>query len=116
MSETETKTERFDEHLGDGVYATFDGRQIFLDLRQQDMSLIALEPEVMQKLKAYEQRTPEFTRQMVMSMQVEELLEMGAYYGTQEDRSGKTKSGWWMDDVWLAPKDDPKAALEAIRG
>ena len=43
-----------DRYLGDGVYASFDGYNIILDLRAQDTSRIALEPEVMAKLKAFE--------------------------------------------------------------
>ncbi len=37
-----------DRYLGDGVYASFDGYQIILDLRAQDNTTkIALEPPVM---------------------------------------------------------------------
>ncbi len=40
-----------DEYLGDGVYASFDGYQILLDLRgQDDTTRIALEPPVFNKL------------------------------------------------------------------
>lgn len=36
-----------DTHLGDGVYASFDGYHIALDLRAQDSTThIALEPQV----------------------------------------------------------------------
>lgn len=42
------------EHIGDGVYASFDGYQIWLDLRGEDSTTaIALEPEVMQRLIEY---------------------------------------------------------------
>lgn len=42
------------EHIGDGVYASFDGYQIWLDLRaQDDTTAIALEPSVMQHLVRY---------------------------------------------------------------
>lgn len=44
------------------------------------------------------------------------LEEAGATRETKEDRSGETRSGWWMDDVFLAPLSNPKLALEAIRG
>jgi hypothetical protein len=44
-----------DCYLGDGVYASFDGHHIVLDLRAQDKSTrICLEPQVMEMLKAYE--------------------------------------------------------------
>lgn len=40
-----------DWYLGDGVYASFDGYHIVLDLRGQDNTTrIALEPEVFNKL------------------------------------------------------------------
>jgi hypothetical protein len=42
-----------DEYLGDGVYASFDGYSIILDLRAQDNSRIALEPQVWEALKRY---------------------------------------------------------------
>jgi len=43
-----------DEYLGDGVYASFDGWHVWLDLRAQDPNVkIALEPVVLAKLVAY---------------------------------------------------------------
>ncbi len=40
-----------DQYLGDGVYASFDGYHIILDLRAQDsFTQIALEPEVIEQL------------------------------------------------------------------
>lgn len=46
-----------DQHLGDGVYASYDGYHIILDLRAQDSTTrIALEPEVMSALVIYEGR------------------------------------------------------------
>jgi len=40
-----------DRYLGDGVYASFDGYQIWLDLRGQDSTTrIALEPSVFAQL------------------------------------------------------------------
>lgn len=43
-----------DEYLGDGVYASFDGYHIILDLRGQDNTTrIALEPPVMAALVKY---------------------------------------------------------------
>ena len=46
-----------DEYLGDGVYASFDGHNICLDLRGQDSTTwIALEPKVMVALLRYSDR------------------------------------------------------------
>jgi hypothetical protein len=46
-----------DDYLGDGVYASFDGYYIILDLRGQDSTTrIALEPMVMQALWNYHGR------------------------------------------------------------
>lgn len=42
-----------DEYLGDGVYASFDGYHIVLDLRQQNASKIALEATVLDNLIKY---------------------------------------------------------------
>lgn len=47
---------------------------------------------------------------------IAKLIEMGATYEQKEDSSGETKSGWWMDTVWLAPYRKPLLALEAING
>ncbi len=44
-----------------------------------------------------------------------ELIEIGAKVEKKEDRHGQTKSGWWLDDVWLAPVNQPKLAIEAIK-
>lgn len=50
----------YDDYLGDGVYASFDGFHIVLDLRaQDDCTSIALEPPVMAALKRYETRLHE---------------------------------------------------------
>lgn len=44
-----------DRYLGDGVYASFDGYHIILDLRGQDRTTrIALEPAVMGNLKRFQ--------------------------------------------------------------
>lgn len=45
-----------EEYLGDGVYASFDGYHIFLDLRAQGPDRIALEPPVLDKLLEYRER------------------------------------------------------------
>ena len=47
---------------------------------------------------------------------MQRLNEAGAKLEKREDSHGVTRSGWWMDDVWLAPTNQPKAALEALRG
>ena len=44
----------YDRYLGDGVYATYDGYHVILDLRAQDATTrIALEPQVMDSLNRY---------------------------------------------------------------
>lgn len=43
-----------------------------------------------------------------------ELREMGAELARMEDRQGDTKSGWWLDGVYLGKK--AADALEAVRG
>lgn len=49
-----TKSLVEDEYLGDGVYASFDGYHVILDLRGQDNTTrIALEPPVLIKLVRY---------------------------------------------------------------
>ena len=48
---------QLDCYLGDGVYASFDGYQIILDLRgQDDTTRIALEPSVFTALVKYKER------------------------------------------------------------
>jgi hypothetical protein len=43
-----------DRYIGDGVYASFDGYHIVLDLRAQDSTTrIALEPKVLDRLDEY---------------------------------------------------------------
>ena len=56
------------------------------------------------------------TASSVKSQAVLDLLEAGAELLKQEDRHGETRSGWWLDGCWLAPGNDPEAALRAIRG
>ena len=52
---SESKPEIEDEYLGDGVYASFDGYIIWLDLREQDPYIrIGLEPEVLARLAKYQ--------------------------------------------------------------
>lgn len=49
-----------EEYLGDGVYASFDGHCVWLDLRGQAMGShvceIALEPQVLRALAKYTRR------------------------------------------------------------
>jgi hypothetical protein len=43
-----------DRYLGDGVYASFDGYHVVLDLRGQDnFTRIALDPTVLEALERY---------------------------------------------------------------
>jgi len=43
-------------YLGDGVYASFDGYQIWLAVNHHENTVIALEPEVLRALVAYAKR------------------------------------------------------------
>ena len=47
---------RDEDHLGDGVYAVFDGYGITLDLRMQDESRILIEPYTLQALIRFARR------------------------------------------------------------
>ena len=42
-----------DKYLGDGVYASFDGFQIWLAVNDHENKVVALEPEVMEQLIIY---------------------------------------------------------------
>lgn len=44
------------------------------------------------------------------------LTEKGATRETREDSQGKTRAGWWLDGVWLAPVKDVTGAIAAING
>jgi hypothetical protein len=48
------------EYIGDGVYASFDGWHVFLDLRKQDASRIGLEPHVLDALVEYRKRALDY--------------------------------------------------------
>ena len=55
-----------DRYLGDGVYASFDGFMIWLDLRGQDSTTkIALEPGVFNGLIKYNQDVAEHCQQFL---------------------------------------------------
>lgn len=45
-----------DGHLGDGVYASFDGYQIWLAVNDHNNKQVALEPSVMKSLIEYAKR------------------------------------------------------------
>jgi len=44
------------------------------------------------------------------------LEDAGAEKERREDEHGKTRSGWWLGGVWLAPTNKPVDAVKAIRG
>jgi hypothetical protein len=44
---------------------------------------------------------------------IRELREMGAELSKQEDRYGETKTGWWLDGIWI--DNDPIRALMSIK-
>ena len=49
-----------EDYLGDGVYVSFDGYHIVLDLRGQDnFTKIALEPSVLESLDRFRKRVLE---------------------------------------------------------
>jgi hypothetical protein len=43
-------------YLGDGVYASFDGYQIWLAVNHHENTVVAIEPKVMDQLLAYANR------------------------------------------------------------
>ncbi|MDE2105690.1 MAG: hypothetical protein KGL39_51155 [Patescibacteria group bacterium] len=45
-----------DKYLGDGVYASFDGYQIWLAANHHENRVVALEPDVLFELIEYAQR------------------------------------------------------------
>lgn len=48
---------KHDEYLGDGVYASYDGLYVWLDLRGQDNTTrIGLDPSVLKMLDRYRKR------------------------------------------------------------
>ncbi len=52
-----------DAHLGDGVYASFDGYYIVLDLRSQDSTTyIALEPSVLEAFDYFREQIEDARR------------------------------------------------------
>lgn len=49
-------------YLGDGVYASFDGYQIWLAANHHENKVVALEPAVMRALIAYQARVDDWCR------------------------------------------------------
>jgi hypothetical protein len=47
---------------------------------------------------------------------IRKLVELGAELSRQEEALGDTKTGWWYEGVYLAPSNDPVAALTVIAG
>lgn len=47
------------EYLGDGVYASFDGYQIWLSVNHHENKVLALEPQVFENLVNYKKRIEE---------------------------------------------------------
>lgn len=44
------------------------------------------------------------------------LVEMGAERLKAENRFGETKTGWWLDTVFLGPLSDPVYCLNVVKG
>ena len=65
-----------DEYLGDGVYASYDGYHIWLDVRAQapgiGMYKIALEPEVLEALDRYRTRVTQLRAAEVAELEEKE--------------------------------------------
>lgn len=47
---------------------------------------------------------------------VAELEAMGAERLKKENFHGETKSGWWLDTVFLGPVSDPVHCLNVVKG
>ena len=45
-----------EEYLGDGVYASFDGYQVWLAVNDYENKVVALEPNVLMRLVTYNMR------------------------------------------------------------
>lgn len=60
------------EYLGDGVYASFDGYRILLDLRTQSITncgRIGLAPPVLRKLVEYRKNIDEHMQEHIAQME-----------------------------------------------
>jgi hypothetical protein len=51
-----TAVDQRDAYLGDGVYASFDGYQIWLAVNHHENKQVAMEPTVLLSLLAYAER------------------------------------------------------------
>ena len=60
------------------------------------------------------QSQPTNDKETIMSDKQQILIEAGATRERRKDRHGETKSGWWLDGVYLGSSD--AAAVEALRG
>lgn len=56
------------------------------------------------------------TSREIKNEQIKELIEIGATHEKKKTEQGETKSGWWMDTVFLAPYSMPERALLKIQG
>ena len=54
------------------------------------------------------------TKRAQRHLHKDELEKRGARHEKREDRHGDTKTGWWMDDVYLAR--EPGDALRVLNG
>ena len=62
-----------DQHLGDGVYACYDGYLIILDLREQDdTTRIALEPSVFSALVRFTLVAAKLLDRQAIGIEIEE--------------------------------------------
>lgn len=65
-----------DQYLGDGVYASFDGYHIWLDLRAQGPERIALEPTVIKSLIDYYHHILNLTASTIVVEEKNEEIEL----------------------------------------
>lgn len=61
-------------YLGDGVYASFDGYQIWLAVNHHRNQVVALDPEVMKALIGYNNRINEVLNKSVKPLEAEDPL------------------------------------------
>lgn len=58
----ELNLKQFDSYIGDGVYASFDGYQIWLAANHHENKIIALDPDVQKSLINYINKLNEFLK------------------------------------------------------
>jgi hypothetical protein len=51
---------------------------------------------------------------MTKAEAISKLEAAGAIRAKMEDRHGDTRSGWWMDGVFLGPVSDPRGAWQKL--